>query len=292
MKSSTQPGTVPHGSSLVLLVALALTAFAANSLLCRIALRGTGIDAASFTGVRIVAGAITLLIIVWWRQGGARHLPSGSWRSALALFVYAAGFSYAYLQLSAAVGALLLFGAVQLTMIGYGIWSGERLRVPQTAGLLLAVSGLVGLMLPGLSAPPLFSATLMIAAGAAWGIYSLRGRGAGNATEATAGNFLRAVPFAMALVFFTPFPLAAEWSGIAYAVASGALASGIGYVIWYAALPGLAATHAATVQLSVPVLTALGGVLFLGEAITPRLMLGSLAILGGIALVIGSRRRA
>lgn len=292
MNAPTQPGGVPHGSRLVLLVALALTAFAANSLLCRVALRGTGIDAASFTGVRIVAGAITLLLIVWWRQADVRRIPSGSWRSALALFVYAAGFSYAYLQLSAAVGALLLFGAVQLTMIGYGIWSGERLRVPQTAGLLLAVSGLVGLMLPGLSAPPLFSATLMIAAGAAWGIYSLRGRGAANATEATAGNFLRAVPFALALVLFAPLPLAADWSGIAYAVASGALASGVGYVIWYAALPGLAATHAATIQLSVPVLTALGGVLFLGEAITSRLMLGSLAILGGIALVIGNRRRA
>jgi drug/metabolite transporter (DMT)-like permease len=286
MNVPTQPGGVPHGSRLVLLVALALTAFAANSLLCRVALRGTGIDAASFTGVRIVAGAITLLLIVWWRQAGARR-----WRSALALLVYAAGFSYAYLQLPAAVGALLLFGAVQLTMIGYGIRSGERLRIPQTAGLLLAVSGLVGLMLPGLSAPPLFSAALMIAAGAAWGIYSLRGRGAANATEATAGNFLRAVPFALALVLFAPLPLAADWSGIAYAVASGALASGVGYVIWYAALPGLAATHAATVQLSVPVLTALGGVLFLGEAITPRLMLGSLAILGGIALVIGARRR-
>lgn len=292
MNASTQPGGVPHGSRLVLLVALALTAFAANSLLCRVALRGTGIDAASFTGVRIVAGAITLLLIVWWRQADVRRIPSGSWRSALALFVYAAGFSYAYLQLSAAVGALLLFGAVQLTMIGYGIWSGERLRVPQTAGLLLAVSGLVGLMLPGLSAPPLLSAALMIAAGAAWGIYSLRGRGAANATEATAGNFLRAVPFALALVLLTPNPLVADWSGIAYAVASGALASGVGYVIWYAALPGLAATHAATVQLSVPVLTALGGVMFLGEAITSRLMLGSLAILGGIALVIGNRRRA
>jgi drug/metabolite transporter (DMT)-like permease len=291
MNVPTQPGGVPHGSRLVLLVALALTAFAANSLLCRVALRGTGIDAASFTGVRIVAGAITLLVIVWWRQAGARRIPSGSWRSALALFVYAAGFSYAYLQLPAAVGALLLFGAVQLTMIGYGIWSGERLRIPQTAGLLLAVSGLVGLMLPGLSAPPLFSAALMIAAGAAWGIYSLRGRGAANATEATAGNFLRAVPFALALVLFAPLPLAADWPGITYAIASGALASGVGYVIWYAALPGLTATHAATVQLSVPVLTALGGVLFLGEVITPRLMLGSLAILGGIALVIGARWR-
>lgn len=291
MKASAEPCGVPHGRRLILLVALALMAFAANSLLCRVALRGTGIDAASFTGIRIVAGAITLLLIVWWQQADARRVPSGSWRSALALFAYAAGFSYAYLQLSAAVGALLLFGAVQLTMIGFGIRSGERLRVPQSAGLLLAIFGLVGMMLPGLSAPPLFSATLMIAAGTAWGIYSLRGRGAVNAVQATAGNFLRAVPFALALIILTPFTTALNWPGIAYAVASGALASGVGYAIWYAALPGLAAMQAATVQLSVPVLTALGGVLFLGEEITPRLMLGSLAILGGIALVIGNRRR-
>lgn len=292
MKPSTQVNTAPHGGRLFLLVALALTAFAANSLFCRVALRGTGIDAASFTGVRIISGAITLLLIVWWRQRRTARLPSGSWRSALALFVYAAGFSYAYLQLSAAVGALLLFGAVQLTMIGFGLWSGERLRPQQTIGLLLAVSGLIGLLLPGLTAPPPFSAALMMIAGAAWGIYSLRGRGAANATETTAGNFLRAIPFALALSAVTSSTLVADGPGIAYAVASGAFASGLGYAIWYAALPGLTATYAATVQLSVPVLAALGGVVFLGEGITPRLTLGSLAILGGIALVIAARRRS
>lgn len=291
MHSASQLTTAPHGSRLFLLVALALTAFAGNSLLCRVALRDTDIDAASFTSVRVLSGAFTLLLIVWWQQRNAPRPPSGSWLSALALFAYAAGFSYAYLQLPAAVGALLLFGAVQLTMIGYGIWSGERLRIPQTVGLLLAISGVVGLLVPGRTAPPPFSAALMLAAGAAWGIYSLRGRGGARATEATAGNFLRALPFALALAVFAPVPLNADWPSIAYAVASGALASGVGYAIWYAALPGLTATHAATVQLSVPVLTALGGVFFLGETITARLIIGSLAILGGIALVIGTRRR-
>lgn len=291
MQTAPQLTMTPHGSRLFLLVALAMTAFAGNSLMCRVALRSTGIDAASFTGVRLLSGAFTLLAIVWWQQRNAPRPPSGSWLSALALFAYAAGFSYAYLQLPAAVGALLLFGAVQLTMIGFGIWSGERLRMPETVGLLLAISGVVGLLLPGLTAPPPFSGALMLAAGAAWGIYSLRGRRAVRATEATAGNFLRALPFALALAIFTPVPHTADWPGIAYAVASGALASGFGYAIWYAALPGLTPTHAATVQLSVPVLTALGGAFFLGETITSRLILASLAILGGIALVIGTRRR-
>lgn len=291
MQTTPQLTIAPQSCRLFLLVTLAMMAFAGNSLLCRLALRGTGIDAASFTGVRLLSGAFTLLAIICWQQRTVSRLPSGSWLSALALFVYAAGFSYAYLQLSAAVGALLLFGAVQLTMIGFGIWSGERLRKMQTVGLLLAISGVVGLLLPGLAAPPPFSAALMLAAGAAWGIYSLRGRRAASATEATAGNFLRALPFALALAIFTPEAQSADWPGIAYAVASGALASGFGYAIWYTALPGLMSTHAATVQLSVPVLTALGGAFFLGETITSRLILASLAILGGIALVIGTRRR-
>lgn len=276
---------------LILLIVLALLAFAANSLLCRLALRGGAIDAASFTTLRIVAGALVLLLIARWRACAAPRAYAGSWGSAAALFGYAAAFSYAYIELSAAAGALLLFGAVQLTMIGFGLWSGERLRPAQTAGFLLAVAGLIGLLLPGLTAPPFDGAALMLAAGVAWGMYSLRGRGTENPTLVTAGNFMRAVPFALTLVLFAPGPLAASGLGIAYAVASGALASGVGYAIWYAALPSLAATQAATVQLAVPVLTAIGGVVFLGEAITLRLLLGSSAILGGIALAIGARRR-
>lgn len=289
MQTTQTPARLPAGPRLFLLVALALTAFAGNSLLCRVALRGTDIDAASFTGIRLISGAITLLLIVGCQQGNVHRVPAGSWWSALALFIYAAGFSFAYIQLPAAVGALLLFGAVQLTMIGFGVHSGERLHKQQALGLTLALAGVVGLMLPGLTAPPPFSATLMLIAGAAWGAYSLRGRGSMHAIEITAGNFLRALPFAVALLLFTPWPLNADGSGIAYAVASGALASGVGYAIWYAALPGLTATNAATVQLSVPVLTAIGGIVFLEETMTLRMLLSSAAILGGIALVIHNR---
>jgi drug/metabolite transporter (DMT)-like permease len=265
-----------------------MLAFAANSLLCRVALRETGIDAASFTGVRIGSGALVLWLIVRLRGGDvSRH---GSWPSAGALFAYAAGFSYAYLTLPAAVGALLLFGAVQATMIGYGLARGERLNHRQSLGLILAGGGLVGLLLPGLSAPPPGGAALMIAAGVAWGVYSLRGRGGANPTAITAGNFVRALPFAAALSLVTLAGATIDGAGVGYAVASGALASGLGYAIWYAALPGLAATSAATVQLSVPVIAALGAAAFLGEAITLRLVLASIAVLGGIALVILGRR--
>lgn len=272
------------------LTAVALIAFAGNSLLCRQALAHTGIDAASFTSIRLLAGAVTLTVIVRVRDGGLGH--AGSWSSALALFAYAAGFSFAYLSLPAATGALLLFGAVQATMIGYGIWAGERLQGRRLAGLVLALGGLVGLLLPGLSAPPWRGAVLMLGAGVAWGIYSLRGAGGADPTCVTAGNFLRAVVFAVGLSSVM-WP-SARWDavGIGYAIASGALASGVGYAIWYTALRGLTATTAASVQLSVPVLAALGAVAFLGETVTPRLVLAATAILGGIALVVADRRRA
>jgi drug/metabolite transporter (DMT)-like permease len=269
---------------IILLTILAMIAFAGNSLLCRLALRDTTIDAASFTAIRLCSGAVMLWLVV--RVRGGAYTGAGSWRSALALFAYAAGFSFAYLSLPAASGALLLFGAVQATMIGHGLWAGERLQRMQFAGLALALGGLVGLLLPGLSAPPLQGSLLMLGAGVAWGVYSLRGRGAGDATRVTAGNFLRAVPIAAALSLLMIGNASLDRAGLAYAVASGALASGLGYAIWYTALPGLKATKAATVQLSVPVIAALGGVAFLGEAITLRLTLASIAILGGIALVI------
>ena len=273
---------------IVALIALAMLAFAGNSLLCRLALKDTAIDAASFTTLRLLSGAVMLWLLVRLR-GGTRH-GAGNWLSALALFAYAAGFSFAYITLPAASGALLLFGAVQATMIGHGLWRGERLRRPQTVGLVLALGGLVGLLLPGLSAPPLFGSAMMLGAGAAWGVYSLRGRGAGDATRVTAGNFLRAVPIAAALSILLPGSAALDGAGLLYAVASGALASGLGYAIWYTALPAIKATTAATVQLSVPVIAALGGILFLGEAITLRLALASIAVLGGIALVILEKR--
>lgn len=259
-------------------------------MLCRLALTRTSIDAASFTTIRLVAGAVVLILLVTLRAGGPR--PSGSWPSALALFVYAAGFSFAYVKLTAGTGALLLFGAVQATMISVGVLRGERLTAVQGSGLLLAYAGLIGLVLPGLSAPPLLSAVLMISAGAAWGVYSLRGRGADDPTAVTAGNFARAVPMALVLSAAASAQRSVDVAGVLYAVTSGALASGVGYAIWYTALRGLRATNAATVQLSVPVLAALAGVVLLHEPLTMRLTLAGPAILGGVALVVLTRRAA
>jgi len=269
---------------LFVLVVLTMIAFAGNSLLCRVALKATRIDAATFTTVRIVSGALVLWLIVRLRDG-VRPV-AGSWRSALALFVYAGAFSFAYTSLPAGTGALLLFGAVQATMIGYGLWRGERMRPRQVMGLACASGGLVILTLPGISAPPLQGTVLMLGAGIAWGIYSLRGRSGGDPLRATAGNFLRAVPFATALSIAAIQWLSLDYAGIAYAIASGALTSGAGYAIWYTVLPGLRATHAATVQLSVPVIAAVGGIAFLGEQMTLRLLIAAAAILGGIALVV------
>ena len=272
------------------LTAVAMIAFAGNSLLCRQALKHTAIDAATFTLVRILSGAICLWVIAQVRKGRLRN--EGSWPSALALFGYAALFSFAYLRLTAGTGALLLFGAVQATMILWALKKGERLRALQIAGLFLAIAGLVALVFPGLSAPPLGAAALMFGAGIAWGIYSLRGKGSGDPSGATAGNFLRAVPMAVILSVVALRSANFDGAGLGYAIVSGALASGVGYAIWYSALPALKASAAATVQLSVPVLAAAGGIAFLGEQITLRFALASIAILGGIALVILERRSA
>lgn len=280
-----------------MLTVAAMIAFAGNSLLCRLALKQTGIDAASFTFIRISSGAVALWLIMKVRgrvSPGAvasDRRTDGNWLSALALFAYAAAFSFAYVSLSAGTGALLLFGAVQATMILWGWRCGERLHARQLLGLLLAATGLVALLLPGLSAPPLGSSILMLAAGIAWGIYSLRGKTAHDPVSATAGNFLRALPMALVLSATLISWARLDPTGIYYALLSGALASGLGYVIWYAALPSLKAASAATVQLSVPVLTATGGILLLGEAVTMRYLLTSIAILGGIALVVIEKQR-
>jgi len=267
-----------------------MVAFACNSLLCRLALAPRSIDAASFTSIRLASGAIALWLIVRWRGRAGSTTTGGDWTSALALFAYAAAFSFAYLSLTASTGALLLFGAVQVTMIGAGLRRGERFDRPQVVGLLLALGGLVGLLAPGLTAPPLGGAVLMLTAGVAWGVYSLRGRQLRrDPTTATAGNFLRAVPFALALSVLAGVTRI-DPAGIAYAVLSGAVASGVGYAVWYTALPGMRATTAATVQLSVPVLTALAGLSLLGEPLTGRLIVASVAILGGIALVTATPR--
>jgi drug/metabolite transporter (DMT)-like permease len=278
----------------LLLTAIAMCAFAANSVLCRMALATPVIDPVSFTAIRLSSGALALVALMALRGGDAlkRVATAGEWRSAAALFVYAIAFSLAYLALSASVGALILFGCVQATMIGVGILRGERLTLAQTAGAVIAAAGLVYLLAPGLSAPPLQGAALMALAGAAWGAYSLFGRSArAKAFDpglVTAGNFLRAAPMALAPLSFVGHALSTE--GVVLAVISGAVTSGGGYVIWYAALKGLKASEAAIVQLTVPVLAALGGLALVHEPLTLRFALAAAAILGGVALVLLSAR--
>ena len=267
------------------LTALALLAFAANSVLCRLALRGGEIGPLAFTALRLASGALVLLPFL--RARGAQQ-ERWSPRSALALALYAVGFSLAYLWLDAGVGALLLFGAVQCTMLGAGFAAGERPTRTRALGIALACAGLVVLVRPGGAAPALEGALLMLAAGAAWGAYSLAGRGARVPTRATARNFLLAAPLGLCAWACAP-SAAVSPRGVALAVISGALTSGLGYVLWYAALPALSATSAATIQLSVPAIAAIGGAMLLAEPITPRLLLASAAVLGGIALTIRKR---
>jgi drug/metabolite transporter (DMT)-like permease len=274
----------------LLLTALAMLAFAGNSLLCRAALRDSQIDPASFTALRLFAGALVLWLLLWLRKGPSR--VAGNWYGALALFTYAAAFSYAYLHLDAGAGALLLFGAVQLSMIVWGLFKGERLHRLQTVGIVLAAGGLVALLLPGTSTPSLSASLLMALAGVAWGAYSLLGKGTPDPLAATAGNFIRSLPIMAVLGLLALNGLEWNSAGVVYALLSGGLTSGIGYAIWYAALPGLAAIQAASVQLSVPLLTALAGSLLLGESLTGRLVAAGLAILGGIALVLRFKHRA
>jgi drug/metabolite transporter (DMT)-like permease len=274
---------------LIVLTAFAMIPLAANSWLCRAALRDTTIDVASFTSIRLISGALMLWLLVWLT--GKARAGAGNWPSAVALFGYAALFSFAYLSLTAATGALLLFGAVQVTMIALGLRRGERLDGIQIAGVALAFGGLVGLLLPGLSAPPLGGALMMIGAGMAWGVYSVRGKGAGDPIRVTAGNFLLAVPITALLSLLMISDVSVDTAGFGYAIASGALTSALGYALWYRILPMLRSTSAATVQLSVPVIVAIGGVALLGEPITMRLVLASAAVLGGIALVILERDR-
>jgi drug/metabolite transporter (DMT)-like permease len=281
---------VPPARTLAL-TAAAMAGFAANSLLCRAALRGGAIDPASFTLIRLASGAAVLAVLA--RRGDReRPLRASSWAAAFALFAYALAFSLAYLRLDVGAGALILFGTVQATMLAAGFRAGERWSLAQALGLALALAGLVVLTGPGTSAPDPLGAALMASAGLAWGAYSLLGRGCAHPLAATAGNFARSVPMALlaggAAVWVWGADLSAR--GVALAVASGTLASGLGYSLWYAALPSLTATGAACVQLSVPVLAALGGAALLGEVPSARTTGAGAAILAGIALVIFRRR--
>lgn len=273
----------------LLLTALAMLAFAGNSLLCRLALRETEIDAASFTSLRLLAGALTLWLLLRLRS---TNTPSvGNWPAAVALFVYAAAFSFAYINLDAGAGALILFGAVQLSMLAWGLYRGERLNLKGTFGLLMAFAGLLILLLPGASKPPTAAALLMLVAGIAWGIYSLLGRGVNDPLAATAGNFMRTVPLTLLLSALLIGQVRWDSAGVFYALLSGALTSGVGYAIWYSVLRGLQAFQAACVQLSVPIIAALAGSLLLDEALSLRLLLSATAVLGGIALVLSAKHR-
>ncbi len=288
------PG-LPRGWKTAGLTLLALIGFAANSLLCRAALENGAwrIDAASFTTVRLVSGAAVLWLLLQVR-GGAKGERRGSWGSALALFTYAAGFSLAYVRIPAGVGALILFGCVQATMLGVGLFRGERPRPLEWLGLAMALGGLLVLRLPGATAPDALGATLMAGAGVAWGVYSLRGRGNADPLAATADNFLRGVPMTLGLSVVGLLVLEAPRvtpAGVGLAVASGALASGVGYSLWYAALPHLTAMRAAVVQLAVPVVAAVGGVLLLGETLTARLVGAGGALLCGVFLALLARQR-
>lgn len=273
------------------LVAFALVPLAANSILCRLALTVPDIDPASFTSVRLLSGALMLWLLLKLPAAGRPRAVAGSWTAAAMLFLYAVCFSYAYIGLHAGVGALILFGAVQLTMILSGLRSGERLHSTQWVGLALALTGLAVLLLPGATAPPLPSALLMTLAGIAWGVYSLLGRGGGNPLASTAGNFMRAVPMTLAVSLAALPWLHLSATGMGLAVLSGAVTSALGYILWYSILPTIKASTAASAQLAVPVITAIAGAVLLAEALTPRLLVASAVVLGGIALAIRARQR-
>lgn len=275
-----------------LLAVVALLCFAANSVLARFALRAGAIDPGSFTAIRLAAGAVFLAILA----RPAKPIVGREFRFSLIggflLFLYAAPFSFAYVQLTTGTGALILFGAVQLTMIGAGIFSGERPKLFEWIGLVVAIGGLIALTLPGISAPPPLAAVLMALAGIAWGGYSLRGRRSSTPLLDTAASFALATPIgvALALLALVARPATLTTEGVLYAAVSGALASGAGYAAWYAVLPRLTATRAGTIQLAVPVLTAVAGAILLNEHLSVRLILSALAILGGIALSISARK--
>lgn len=275
----------------ILLTALAMMAFASNSLLNRLALGQDSIDPTSYTAIRLASGAGMLFLLASLQRKRNAPILRGSWLSAAFLFLYAITFSFAYLSLSTGTGALILFGSVQATMIIFALRSGERPHPIEWIGLSLALGGLVYLVLPGLTAPSPVGSGLMAVAGIAWGFYTLRGRGSANPLGDTAGNFVYTVPMILLLLFITFGNNSISSNGAMYAVLSGALASGVGYVIWYIALRGLTTTRAAIVQLSVPVIAAWSGVVFLAENVSARLVIAGVLILGGIALAVTSRAK-
>ena len=274
---------------IVFLTSLALFAFAANSVLCRLALGSGAMDAASFTVIRLITGVIVLVVIATTQYKSDLIQTRGSWDASLMLFLYAVTFSYAYILLDTGTGALILFGSVQITMILLSLISGTRLQRTEWAGILVAFSGFIYLVLPGVSAPSLSGFLLMTTAGIAWGLYTLKGRRSTNPLMDTTFNFARTIPFVIILLLLTFQNAEISLEGVVLASLSGGLASGVGYTIWYSALKGLSSIQAAVVQLSVPIIAALGGVMIMSESITFRLLLSTSLILGGIILVIFSR---
>lgn len=269
-----------------ILTVLALIAFAANSVLCRLALGNEAIDASSFTSIRLLSGAITLFILLSLQGNNKAVSSNGSWAASFALFLYAITFSYAYLSLDTGTGALILFGSVQITMIILSFMAGTRLHLIEWSGVLLAFTGFVYLIFPNITTPSLNGFILMTVSGISWGIYTLKGRNSKNPLMDTTYNFVRSIPFIAVLVVFTMQNASYSTEGIILALVSGAITSGVGYTVWYIALGGLSSTQAAVIQLSVPVIAAIGGVLFVSEVITIRLVISATVVLSGILMVV------
>lgn len=270
----------------VFLTGLALIAFAANSVLCRLALGNGTIDASSFTGIRLLSGAFTLFIIISLKGGSKEASSKGSWTAGLVLFLYAITFSYAYLSVDTGTGALILFGSVQITMIMLSLVSGTRLHLIEWSGVIIAFTGFIYLILPDITTPSVNGFILMTVSGISWGIYTLKGRSSKNPLMDTTYNFLRTIPFVALLAIFTMQNMNYSAEGIILALISGGITSGVGYTIWYIALGGLSSTQAAVLQLSVPVIAAIGGVLFVSEEVTTRLIISTVIVLSGILMVV------
>ncbi len=269
-----------------LITALALIAFAANSVLCRLALGNGVIDASSFTAIRLFSGAIALFVILILKGKNKGELSKGSWTASFMLFTYAVTFSYAYLTVDTGTGALILFGSVQITMILLSLLSGTRLHMSEWAGISIAFCGFIYLILPSLSTPSINGFMLMALAGFSWAVYTLKGRSSQNPLMDTTYNFIRTIPFVVLLVTFTIDGISYAQQGVWLAIVSGALTSGVGYTIWYYALRQLSSIQAAVIQLSVPVIAAIGGVIFVSEELTTRLIIAAVIVLGGILLVV------
>ena len=290
MKSSLVNSTAKNLTRIVLLTGLALVAFAANSVLCRLALGEKAIDASSFTIIRLLSGAIVLLILFKIKNNELSSNSKGSWYSGIMLFLYAITFSFAYITLDTGTGALILFGSVQITMIALSLLSGNRLHFTEWLGVIIAFAGFLYLIMPGVTAPSTTGFLLMTVAGVAWGIYTINGKGSKNPLSDTTFNFLRTVPFIIIMLLVVLKDVNFTSKGILLAIISGGVTSGIGYTIWYMALKGLTSTQAAVVQLLVPVIAAFGGVIFIFEKITFRLTISSTMILGGILFVVMGKK--